>query len=98
MENIACPCPPEKVVLETKDLPFGEIPAQSKIFVEYQKNTGSLSKYYPLAVESHTQISQRIPEVLANYKTDRKILCDTLEAMNRECGAGEKILENFLKI
>ncbi|MGI8494217.1 MAG: bacillithiol biosynthesis cysteine-adding enzyme BshC [Pyrinomonadaceae bacterium] len=95
MENIDCPCPPEKIVLKSADLPFSEIPAQSKLFIEYQKNPLGLSKYYPLAVESHTQISNRIPEVLANYKTDRNILCDTLEAMNKEMGAGEKTLENI---
>jgi bacillithiol biosynthesis cysteine-adding enzyme BshC len=95
VENTACPCPPEKVVLEKEELPFGEIPGQSKLFVEYQKNPLDLSKYYPLTVNSHTQISQRIPEILSNYKVDREALCDALEAMNRECGAGKKTLENI---
>ena len=95
VETIACPCPPEKIILEKKDLPFSEIPAQSRIFIEYQKNPLDLSKYYPLTVSSHTQISQRIPEVLANYKTDRNALCDTLYAMNKDCGASEKTLENI---
>lgn len=95
MENITCPCPPEKVFLKTDDLPFGEIPAQSKLFIEYQKNPLQFADYYPLAVASHTQIPQRIPEVLANYKTDRNALCDVLETMNRECGAGAKTLENI---
>lgn len=95
MENIDCPCPPETIILKSADLPFSEIPAQSKLFIEYQKNPLGLSKYYPLAVESHTQISRRIPEILANYKTDRAALCDALEAMNREVGASEKTLENI---
>jgi bacillithiol synthase len=95
VETIACPCPPEKIVLEKLDLAFEQIPAQSKLFTEYQKNPLGLSKYYPLTVPSHTQISQRIPDVLANYKTDRNLLCDALEAMNKGCGASEKTLENI---
>jgi bacillithiol synthase len=76
-------------------LPFSEIPGQSKIFVEYQRNPRGLQKYYPLAVSSHTEISQHIPKVLENYKTDRNALCDALEEMNRACGAGEKTLSNI---
>lgn len=76
-------------------LPFSEIPAQSKIFVEYQKDPLGLRKYYPTAVVSHTEISRHIPAVLENYKTDRSALCDALEEMNAACGAGEKTLENI---
>lgn len=96
MENVTDPCPPKNPRLRHEDLPFAQVPGQSKIFVEYQKNPLALAEYYPLAVESHTQLARRIPEVLANYKTDRQALCDTLEEMNRECGAGdEKTLENI---
>jgi hypothetical protein len=95
VETIVCPCPPEKVVLEKKDLPFGEIPGQSRLFVEYQNNPYALSEYYPLAVSSHTQIAQRIPEILASYKTDRSALCDALLDMNGGCRASQKTLENI---
>lgn len=95
METTACPCPPEKIVLEREGLAFDEIPAQSKIFIEYQKNPLDLSKYYPLAVSSHTQIASRIPEVLASYKTDRNALCNALEEMNGGCKASKKTLENI---
>ena len=71
------------------------MPNQSKLFIEYQNNPLSLKKYYPLAVESHTQISQRIPEILSNYKADRNLLCDVLEEMNKSCNAGEKTLANI---
>ena len=70
-QEIVCPCPTGNVALQTESLPFSEIPHQSKLFIDYQNNPLALKKYYPLAVESHTQISQRIPEVLANYKADR---------------------------
>lgn len=94
-QEIACPCPSGTVVLETESLPFSEIPHQSKLFIEYQQNPLSLKKYYPNIIESHTQISSRIPEVLANHKADRNILCDALLEMNTACGAGEKTLENI---
>lgn len=78
-----------------ESLPFSEIPNQSKLFVEYQQNPISLKEYYPEAVASHTQISERIPEVLARYKADRNLLCEALEEMNKKFDAGEKTLENI---
>lgn len=78
-----------------KSLPFAKVPYQSKLFVEYQQNPLSLAEFYPETVFSHTQISGRIPEVLANYKADRNLLCDALEEMNKKFDAGEKTLENI---
>lgn len=94
-QEIICPCPTGNVILQAESLPFSEIPNQSKLFIDYQNNPLALKEYYPLAVESHTQISQRIPEVLANYKADRNLLCDVLEEMNRSCRTSEKTLENI---
>lgn len=94
-QESVCPCPSEKVLLQTASLPFSEIPNQSKLFVEYQETPLNLKKYYPLTVESHTQLSTRIPEILANYKTDRNALCDILEDMNKGCSTSEKTLENL---
>ncbi|MDQ6787079.1 MAG: bacillithiol biosynthesis cysteine-adding enzyme BshC [Acidobacteriota bacterium] len=94
-QEITCPCPAGDVVLQTESLPFSEVPNQSKLFVEYQTNPLALKKYYPSSVASHTQISQRIPEVLANYKTDRNALCDVLEEANRANGAGVETFKNL---
>jgi bacillithiol biosynthesis cysteine-adding enzyme BshC len=94
-QEIICSCPTGDVTLQTESLPFSEIPSQSKLFIDYQNNPLSLKEYYPLAVESHTQISQRIPEVLKNYKADRNLLCDVLEETNKSCRASEKTLENI---
>jgi bacillithiol biosynthesis cysteine-adding enzyme BshC len=95
-QEISCPCPTGRdVVFQTESQPFSELPNQSKLFLEYQKNPLQLKKYYPSAVESHTQISRRIPEVLANYKTDRNLLCDVLEDANRANGASEETFKNL---
>ncbi len=94
-QEIICPCPSGNVVLHTESLPFSEVPNQSKLFLDYQSKPLELQKYYPLAVDSHTQISQRIPEILANYKADRQMLCDVLEEANISNGASEKTLESI---
>ncbi|HXG85868.1 MAG TPA: bacillithiol biosynthesis cysteine-adding enzyme BshC [Pyrinomonadaceae bacterium] len=94
-QEIACPCPTGKVILQTESLPFSEVPHQSKLFIEYQTNPLSLKKYYPSVIASHAGISQRIPEVLENYKVDRDALCDILEEANRANGAGEETLRNL---
>ena len=83
------------VTIRTESIPFSAIPGQSKLFTQYQIDPLSLKRYYPNAIESHTQISDRIPEVLANYKADRKILCDALAETNRKFGATAETLANI---
>jgi bacillithiol biosynthesis cysteine-adding enzyme BshC len=95
-QEISCPCPTGgDAVFHTESQPFSELSNQSKLFVDYQKNPLQLKKYYPSTVESHTQISQRIPEVLANYKTDRNLLCEVLADANRANGASEETFKNL---
>lgn len=88
-------CLPQSNSFEVESLPFSEIPNQSKLFIEYQKNPLRLSEYYPNAVGSHAEISNHISTVLENYKADRSAVCAALEEMNVKFGAGEKTLENI---
>lgn len=81
--------------LEIRSIPFSEIPGQSRLFVEYQKDPLSLRRFYPSAVASHTQIAERIPTVLENYRTDRDKLCSALLETNKKFGAGEATLANI---
>jgi len=78
-----------------ESLPFSSIPHQSKLFLEYQKNPHVLKKFYPTAPESYAEVSQNIANILANYKTDRNLLCDALEETNKHFGAGRETLENI---
>ncbi len=94
-QNSVSHCFSNNYSFQIESLPFADIQGQSKLFIEYQQKPLSLKKYYPEIVESHTQIVARIPEVLANHKADRNILCNALEEMNISCGAGEKTLENI---
>jgi bacillithiol synthase len=94
ISEAVCPCPTDRV-LEIESLSFGQIPNQSRLFLEYQANPESLNRYYPNAVDSHTKISAKIPSVLENYKVDRNALCDILHEANRGNGAYEKTIENI---
>lgn len=93
-KEAACPCPIERKV-QTESLSFDRVPHQSRLFLDYQNDPVSLSRYYPNAIACHTEISSRIPEVLENYKTDRNALCDVLEELNGMCGASEATLSNI---
>jgi len=88
-------CLPVNNSFIVESLSFAEIPNQSKLFIEYQKNPRNLAEYYPNSVESHTELSAYIPQVLEDYKADRNAVCNALEEMNRKFGAGEKTLENI---
>lgn len=81
--------------LRVESLPFSDIPGQSKLFLEYQSDPVSLQRFYPTAVESHTQLASRIPNVLSNYQTDRKQLCDALESMNRSFSASRSTFDSI---
>jgi bacillithiol synthase len=81
--------------LQIESLPFARIPQQSKLFIDYQQNPLALKKFYPSVRESHTALSQHVPQILANYKTDRKRLCDALEEINKNFDAGRETLENI---
>lgn len=94
-KEIACPGPKGNITIRAESLPFSSVPGQSKLFLEYQTDATALRKYYPNAVASHTQIADRIPEVLANHKADRNLLCDALETTNKKFGASEKTLDNI---
>ncbi len=94
-QNSVSHCFSNNYSFQIESLPFADIQGQSRIFIEYQQTPLTLKKYYPEIVESHTQIAARIPEVLANHKADRTLLCDALEEMNVSCGAGDKTRENI---
>ncbi len=81
--------------MRTESLPFSSIPGQSKLFLEYQQDPLSLQKYYPSIVSSHTEVAARIPDVLANYATERGKLCDTLTLVNAGFGAGSETHANI---
>ena len=71
------------------------MPGQSRLFLEYQNEPSQLRRYYPDAVNSLSELTQRIPLVLENHKADRGILCEALAETNAKFGAGTKTFENI---
>lgn len=76
-------------------LPFSEIPHQSRLFLQFQNDPDSLRKYYPNVFSNPSEVAAYVPTVLANYVTDRQILCDALENLNQSIGAGQLTFEHI---
>lgn len=81
--------------LPVSTLPFSEIPGQSRLFLEYLRDPPSLRKYYPNAVASPSEVAGFVPDVLAKYKIDRRVLTDSLVRLNTDLGAGDETLANI---
>ena len=91
----ACHASPEEVGLRVETIPFDQIPQQSKLFLDYLRDPTALRRFYPEAVKDHFDLIQRREHVLENYQTDRTAICDALDRMNREWGAGEQTLKHI---
>lgn len=82
----------EKKSLMQETIAFDKIPGQSKLFLDFQADSPNLKKFYPDKQNIPRAFAEKI---LANYKTDRRKLCDILEEINESFGAGEKTFENI---
>ena len=91
----ACQSTPEQAGLRVETIPFDQIPQQSRLFLDYLRDPSALRRFYPEAVQSHYEVSERRDGVLANHQADREAVCDALEEMNRSWGAGETTLANI---
>lgn len=96
--EIACHSTPEQAGLRVETIPFDQIPQQTRLFLDYLRDPVALRRFYPEAVRSHYEVSDRRDRVLANHKTDRAKVCDALERMNRKWGAGGKTLVNIQQL
>jgi bacillithiol biosynthesis cysteine-adding enzyme BshC len=94
----ACYSTPEEAGLRVETLPFERIPHQTRLFLDYLRDPLALRRFYPSAVRFHHELAERAPEVLDSYKTDRRALCDALEAMNRSWGATDETLANIARL
>jgi bacillithiol biosynthesis cysteine-adding enzyme BshC len=94
----ACFSTPQESGLKIETLPFARIPNQSRLFLDYLDDATALRRYYPNAVRFHHELAARAPEVLAAYKTDRRLLCDALEDANTRWGAGAETIKNIARL
>jgi len=91
----ACQSTPEQAGLRVETIPFDQIPQQSRLFLDYLRDPSALRRFYPEAVQSHYEVSERRERVLAHHQADREAVSDALERMNRTWGASEKTLGNI---
>src|SRR3954467_14262113 len=96
--EIACHATPEEAGLRVENIPFDQIPQQSKLFLDYLRDASALRQFYPEAVKHHYDLPERRDRVLENIKVDRARLCAALERMNRNWGASEKALEHIARL
>ena len=94
----ACQSMPEQAGLRVEKLSFEQVPHQTRLFLDYLRDPLALRRFYPSAVRFHHELPARAPEVLAAYQTDRRMLCDALEQINRKWGAGEPTLANLKRL
>lgn len=98
MPESACLGKSESIGLRSECLPFSKIPGQSKLFLDFLNDPVSLRGYYPSAVRKHDDLIGYVPDVLANYTTDRSVLCELLEEQNVRYGGGSEVLENISRL
>lgn len=94
----ACYSTPEQSGLRVERLPFGRVPHQSRLFLEYLEDPLALRRFYPEAVRFHHELAARAPKVLAAHATDRDALADTLSALNASWGASRETLANVERL
>ena len=82
----------------TEKLPFDQIPNQTRLFLDYLANPLALKKFYPAAVNSIDELSERVPEVLSKYTTDRNKLADALSALNARWSASTQTFESIERL
>lgn len=83
---------------QIESLPFGKLPHQTRLLLDYLNDPVSLRKYFPNAVASTGDVSEFASRVLPNYKTDRKELCDALAEINTGIDASEATLANIERL
>jgi bacillithiol synthase len=86
------------VQMDITDIPFPQIPHQTRLFLDYISNPLSLKTFYPNVVAKPGQLDDYAARVLSSYSVDRGPVCNALEQINQEAGACERTFENIKKL
>ncbi len=81
-----------------EDVPFASVPGQTKLFLDYLKDPGKLSAFFPAAASTLNELTTHAPEVLAGYTADRSSVCSMLERQNLAFGSESAVFENIKKL
>src|SRR5262245_53884930 len=98
MQESACLGKSESIALRSECLLIGELPAQSELLFDYLNEPTSLRKFYPSAIRNHSELADRVPDVLSAYTTDRGTLCEILDRQNTVFGSFPKVSENIERL
>jgi bacillithiol biosynthesis cysteine-adding enzyme BshC len=98
MPESACLGKSESIGLRSDRVPFSSIPGQSRLFLDYLRDRGSLREYYPSSVARHDELINRVPDVLDNYSTDRTVLCQVLSEQNSKDIGCRQVFENIARL
>ncbi len=82
-------------IFKEQKISFADIPHQTKLFVDFQKNAEKINKFFP---SKNKKLKEFSGEVLVNYKTDRQKLCDMLFVENQQYQVGKKTFANIEKL
>ncbi len=84
--------------VQTTTIPFSSIPGQSRLFLDYLSDSLSLRRFYPNAVRTTAELKDRVPDILAEYRTDRDDLCSALFEINNGELCSETTRSNIEKL
>ncbi len=84
--------------VRVESIPFSSLPGQSRLFLDFLEDPASLRRFYPNAVLKTDELKRHVPDVLANYRTDRQDLCSVLLEMNDGFGCSEATRSNIEKL
>src|ERR1044072_34731 len=94
----ACYSTPEESGLQVQTLPFERVPHQTRLFLDYLNDPVALRRFYPAAVRYHHELPQRIPEVLAAQRAERRRVAAAVGRRNPRWGAPKETLENIERL
>ena len=84
-----------RTIYHLKTVPFAEIPAQSKLFLDFQTNAPQIKKFYP---NKQIKPKEFIAKILENYSVDRNRLADALRRINTDFAVSRQTLENIERL
>jgi len=81
------------VKMQVTNLPFSDIPGQSRLFLEYLDNPSAVSEFYPDLALFRADPRAYAGRVLDHYEMDRARLCDVLMEINS--GGGSSVVSSI---
>jgi len=79
-------------------IPFAQIPGQSRLFLDHLSGSPSILKYYPNYAVNLSSLALSANDVLSQYTSDRREVCDALLDINRQADSGEQALANIERL